>query len=29
MSHDQFFESYWEWRERRPDPGWKLDTYEG
>ena len=29
MLHDQFFESYWEWRNRRPDPGWNLDTYEG
>lgn len=26
--HDGFFESYWAWRRRRPDPGWKLDTYE-
>ena len=26
--HDHFFESYWAWRERRPDPGWRLDTYE-
>jgi hypothetical protein len=29
MLHDEFFESYWEWRKRRPDPGWKLDAYEG
>jgi hypothetical protein len=28
MLHDAFFESYWAWRKRRPDPGWKLDTYE-
>jgi len=18
--------TYWEWRKRRPDPGWRLDT---
>jgi hypothetical protein len=24
--HDDFFESYWLWRKRRPDPGWKLDN---
>ena len=29
MLHDEFFDSYWWWRERRPDPGWKLDVYEG
>ncbi|HYF39826.1 MAG TPA: hypothetical protein VD930_09070 [Gemmatimonadales bacterium] len=29
MLHDEFFDSYWKWRERRPDPGWKLDTYQG
>ena len=29
MLHDEFFDSYWQWRARRPDPGWKLDTYEG
>lgn len=29
MLHDYFFESYWAWRERRPDPGWRLDNYEG
>jgi hypothetical protein len=28
MLHDGFNESYWAWRRRRPDPGWKLDTYE-
>ncbi len=27
--HDGLFESYWAWRRRRLDPGWKLDTYEG
>jgi hypothetical protein len=25
--HDGFYESYWAWRRRRPDPGWRLDTY--
>jgi hypothetical protein len=29
MLHDHFFESYWLWRARRPDPGWTLDTYDG
>lgn len=29
MLHDGFYESYWTWRRRRPDPGWRLDTYEG
>jgi hypothetical protein len=24
-----FYESYWAWRHRRPNPGWRLDTYEG
>jgi len=28
MLHDAFFDSYWLWRDRRPDPGWKLDTFE-
>lgn len=27
--HDGFYESYWAWRRRRPNPGWRLDTYEG
>jgi len=27
--HDGFHESYWAWRRRRPDPGWRLDNYEG
>jgi hypothetical protein len=26
MLHDVFFDSYWLWRDRRPDPGWTLDT---
>jgi len=25
--HDAFYESYWAWRRRRPDPGWRLDTF--
>jgi hypothetical protein len=25
MLHDEFFDSYWEWRDVRPDPGWRLD----
>ena len=29
MLHDGFYESYWAWRRRRPDPGWRLDTYKG
>ena len=29
MLHDEFFGTYWDWRERRPDPGWRLDTYDG
>jgi hypothetical protein len=29
MLHDGLYESYWSWRRRRPDPGWRLDTYEG
>ena len=29
MLHDGFYESYWAWRRRRSDPGWRLDTYEG
>lgn len=28
MLHDEFYESYWAWRKRRPDPGWRLDCYE-
>ena len=29
MLHDGFYESYWAWRRRRPDPGWRLDTNAG
>lgn len=28
MLHDGFFESYWAWRRRRSDPGWRLDTFD-
>ena len=24
-----WLDAYWLWREKRPDPGWKLDTYGG
>lgn len=27
MLHDGFYDSYWAWRRRRPDVGWRLDTY--
>jgi hypothetical protein len=27
--HDRFYDTYWAWRELRPDPGWRLDTYSG
>lgn len=26
MLHDDFFDSYWEWRKKRPDQSWKLDN---
>lgn len=29
MLHDALYDSYWAWRKQRPDPGWRLDTYEG
>jgi hypothetical protein len=25
MLHEHFFETYWDWRVVRPDPGWRLD----
>jgi hypothetical protein len=28
MLHDDIYESYWTWREQRPNPGWRLDTLE-
>jgi len=24
--HDEFFEAYWKWQEKRPDKNWKLDN---
>ena len=27
MLHDVLFDTYWLWRDRRPNPGWALDTY--
>ena len=27
--HETWLDEYWTWRKLRPDPGWKLDTYEG
>jgi hypothetical protein len=29
LLHNQFYDSYWTWRDKRSDPGWKLDTHEG
>lgn len=26
MLHDVLFDTYWLWRDRRPNPGWSLDT---
>jgi len=26
MYHSAFFDAYWDWRDLRPDPGWKLDN---
>ena len=28
LLHDDFFGTYWIWRYRRPDPGWKLDDID-
>ncbi len=28
MLHDDFFETYWRWREIRNNPGWKLDALQ-
>lgn len=25
MLHDNFYGSYWDWKEKRSNPGWKLD----
>ncbi len=29
MLHDVLFDTYWLWRDRRPNPGWSLDTLPG
>ena len=29
MYHNSFFDAYWDWRDQRPDPGWRLDNWEG
>ena len=26
--HDELFETYWRWREKRPEKSWRLDLYE-
>ena len=28
MLHDDFYETYWDWKEKRPNPGWTLDLLE-
>ena len=28
MLHDDFYETYWDWKEKRTDPGWKLDLLD-
>ncbi len=28
MLHDDFFGTYWDWKEKRPNPGWKLDLLD-
>lgn len=28
MLHDDFYESYWDWKEKRTNPGWKLDLMD-
>ena len=29
MLHDEFYATYWDWMEIRPESDWKLDTYNG
>lgn len=29
LLHDGLYDSYWAWRRRRPNPGWRLDNYDG
>lgn len=26
--HDTFYETYWDWRKVRPNPGWRLDVLD-
>jgi hypothetical protein len=28
LLHDDLFDTYWEWRKIRLDPGWRLDNFE-
>lgn len=28
MLHDDFYETYWDWKEKRINPGWKLDLLD-
>ncbi|WP_146746594.1 hypothetical protein [Sinomicrobium soli] len=28
MLHDDFYGTYWDWKEKRPNPGWKLDLLD-
>lgn len=28
MLHDDFYGTYWDWKEKRTDPGWKLDLLD-
>jgi hypothetical protein len=28
MLHDDFFGTYWDWKEKRGNPGWKLDLLD-
>ncbi|MFN3195665.1 MAG: hypothetical protein ACE364_06950 [Chlorobiota bacterium] len=28
MLHDDFYGTYWDWREIRPNPGWRLDLLD-
>jgi len=29
MLHDVFYGTYWDWKEKRGNPGWKLDLLDG
>ena len=28
MIHDDFYSTYWDWKEKRTNPGWKLDLLD-